>query len=183
PTERGCTRCSRAAGASISAQPRRRGGGCATSGASACRSGRSTAATSPEAAEVPFVRANGLRLFYADAGAGPPLLLLMGHGLDHSFWAKQIPVYAPHFRCLALDNRGIGQSDVPPAGYSVDDMATDTFGVMDALGVDAAHVAGFSMGGSIALAMAARLPERVLTLSLHSTCGRPYPFLKHRYRV
>jgi pimeloyl-ACP methyl ester carboxylesterase len=132
---------------------------------------------------MPFVGANGLRLFYADAGAGPPLLLLMGHGLDHGFWAKQIPVYGEHFRCLALDNRGIGHSQVPPAGYSVEDMATDTLEVMDALGLDRAHLSGFSMGGSIALAMALRAPERVLSLSLHSTCGRQYPFIKHRYRV
>ncbi len=55
---------------------------------------------------MPFVHANGLRLFYQDTGSGPPLLLLMGHGLDHGFWAKQIPVYGEHFRCLALDNRG-----------------------------------------------------------------------------
>ena len=121
---------------------------------------------------MPFVHANGLRLFYQDTGSGPPLLLLMGHGLDHGFWAKQIPVYGEHFRCLALDNRGIGQSQVPPAGYSVEDMATDTLQVMDALGLEAAHVSGFSMGGSIALAMALRAPARVLTLSLHSTSTR-----------
>jgi len=132
---------------------------------------------------MPFVHANSLRLFHQDTGSGPPLLLLMGHGLDHGFWAKQIPVYGEHFRCLALDNRGIGRSQVPPAGYSVEDMATDTLQVMDALGLEAAHVSGFSMGGSIALAMALRAPARVLTLSLHSTCGRPYPFIKHRYRV
>ena len=65
---------------------------------------------------MPFVHANGLRLFYQDTGSGPPLLLLMGHGLGHGFWAKQIPVYGEHFRCLALDNRGIGRSQVPPAG-------------------------------------------------------------------
>src|SRR5436309_1049943 len=135
------------------------------------------------AVRMPFVNANGLRLFYQDTGSGPPLLLLMGPGLDHGFWAKQIPVYGEHFRCLALDNRGIGRSQVPPAGYSVEDMATDTLQVMDALGLEAAHVSGFSMGGSIALAMALRAPARVLTLSLHSTCGRQYPFIKHRYRV
>ena len=67
---------------------------------------------------------------------------------------------------------GIGRSQVPPAGYSLEDMATDTLQVMDALGLEAAHVSGFSMGGSIALAMALRAPARVLTLSLHSTSTR-----------
>ena len=59
---------------------------------------------------MPFVTANGVRLYYEEAGSGPPLVLLQGHGLDHSFWDKQLPVYGQHFRCLALDNRGVGQS-------------------------------------------------------------------------
>ena len=64
---------------------------------------------------MPSVNANGLRLFYQDTGSGPPLVLLMGHGLDHGFWAKQIPVYGEHFRCLALDNRGSdGARSRPP---------------------------------------------------------------------
>jgi len=132
---------------------------------------------------VPFVTANGVRLHYEEAGSGPPLVLLQGHGLDWSFWAKQLPVYGQHFRCLALDNRGVGKSDVPSAGYGVDDMAADTLGFMDVLGIPAAHVSGFSMGGSIAMAMALRASARVLTLSLHSTTGRVHPFMRHRYRL
>ena len=132
---------------------------------------------------MPHVTANGIRLYYEETGGGPALLLLMGHGLDHTFWEKQVPLYSKHFRCVAIDNRGIGQSDVPPAGYTVDDMAADTLGLMDALGIDAAHVSGFSMGGSMAMAMALAAPRRVLSLGLHSTCGRVYPYMKHRYRV
>ncbi len=132
---------------------------------------------------MPHVKSNGLKLYYQDLGSGPPLILLMGTGLDHTFWEKQLSVYGPHFRCLALDNRGVGGSDVTPPGYSIEDLAADTFGVMDALGIEAAHVSGFSMGGSIGLAMALAAPRRVVSLSLHSTCGRVYPFIKHRYRV
>ncbi len=132
---------------------------------------------------MPHVATNGIRLFYDEAGSGPPLVLLMGHGLDHTFWAPQVPVYAPHFRCLLVDNRGVGQSEVTPGGYTVEDMAADTLGLLDALGIASAHVAGFSMGGSIAIAMALAAPARVRTLSLHSTTGRVYPFMKHRYRL
>ena len=132
---------------------------------------------------MPFVTANGVRLYYEEAGSGPPLVLLMGHGLDHTFWQYQVPVYCRHFRCVLIDNRGVGKSEVPRAGYVVEDMAADTLGLMDALDIATAHVSGFSMGGSIAMAMALRAPARVSTLSLHSTTGRVYPFMKHRYRL
>lgn len=132
---------------------------------------------------MPHVVANGVRLYYEIRGEGPPLVLIGGTGNDHRLWEKQVTAFHSRFRCISFDNRGSGSSEITPSGYSISDLAADALGLMDAVGVDAAHVAGFSMGGSIAMAMAMASPSRVLTLALHSTSGRLYPSIKHRYRV
>ena len=132
---------------------------------------------------MPYATANGLKLFYEIHGDGPPLIFIMGTANDHTLWENQVAAHRQHFRCVVFDNRSVGRSDTTPAGYSIPDLAADTFGLMDALGIDAAHVSGFSMGGSIGIAMAFAEPERVLSLSLHSTSGRLYPCITHRYRV
>jgi len=126
---------------------------------------------------------NGRKFYYELHGAGPDLVLIMGHGLTGKFWEEQLPVYAQHFRCLTFDNRGVGQTDVTPRGFTIADMADDTFGLMDALGIRDAHVSGISMGGSIGIAMVLKAPARVRTLSLHSTMGRQYPHIKLRYDI
>lgn len=132
---------------------------------------------------MPYAVANRVRLYYEVHGEGEPLVLIMGTGNDHSVWASQVAAHSPHFRCVVFDNRGVGRSDVPPPGYSMADLAADTLGLMDCLHIEAAHISGFSMGGSIGIAMAIAAPNRILSLSLHSTSGRLYPSITHRYRV
>jgi pimeloyl-ACP methyl ester carboxylesterase len=132
---------------------------------------------------MPIAKVSGRSIYYERHGSGPDLVLLMGHGLTQEFWKDQIPAYAPHFRCLTVDNRGVGRTDVTPRGFTIDDMADDTLGLMDALDIRHAHVSGISMGGSIAIAMALKSPDRVRTLSLHSTMGRQYPVIKMRYDI
>ena len=82
------------------------------------------------------------------------------------------------FRCISPDNRGAGRSDQPDAPYTIRMMADDTVGLLDALGIDRAHVAGLSMGGMIAQEMAITSPGRVRTLQLHATLARVDPFLR-----
>lgn len=132
---------------------------------------------------MPFATVKGRKVYYEQHGTGPDLVLLMGHGLTSKFWEDQIPAYSPHFRCLTIDNRGVGQTDSTARGFTIDDMADDTLGLMDALDIRDAHVAGISMGGSMAIAMALKAPERVRTLSLHSTMGRQYMAIKLRYNI
>lgn len=120
---------------------------------------------------MPHVQVSGVRLFYQESGApdAPPLVLIMGWGGDHTAWALQAPAFAAAHRVIALDNRGAGQSDVPPAPYTIAGMAADVVGLMDALGIARAHVCGASMGGMIAQELALRHPGRVRTLGLHCT--------------
>lgn len=120
---------------------------------------------------MPVVRANGVGLFYEETGdpAAPPLVLIMGWGGDHTAWALQLPAFNPDHRVIALDNRGAGQSDVPPAPYTIAGMAEDVVGLMDVLGIARAHVCGASMGGMIAQELTLRHPDRVRTLQLHCT--------------
>jgi pimeloyl-ACP methyl ester carboxylesterase len=122
---------------------------------------------------VPTVRANGVELFYEEAGArdAPALVLIMGWGGDHTAWALQAPAFAADHRVIAFDNRGAGQSAVPPGPYTIPGMADDAVGLMDALGIERAHVCGASMGGMIAQEVALRHPERVRTLGLHCTAA------------
>jgi len=112
-----------------------------------------------------------------EAGAGDPLVLVMGFGGDHLAWGLQIPVFAEKYRVIAFDNRGVGQTDAPDQPYSTAMMADDTVGLMDALGIDRAHVCGVSMGGMIAQEIALRHPARVRTLQLHATLARPDAYM------
>jgi pimeloyl-ACP methyl ester carboxylesterase len=117
-------------------------------------------------------------MFYIEAGAGDPLVLVMGFGGDHLAWGLQIPALAAKYRVIAFDNRGVGQSDAPDVPYSTAMMADDTVGLMDALGLDRAHVCGVSMGGMIAQEIALRHPARVRTLQLHATLARPDAYMR-----
>jgi pimeloyl-ACP methyl ester carboxylesterase len=122
---------------------------------------------------VPKVRVGGIDLFYEAAGEGEPVVLIMGFGGDHLAWGFQFREMASRFRVVAFDNRGAGQSAAPDVPYTTRMMADDTVGLMDALGVERAHIVGASMGGMIAQEVALAHPSRVRSLQLHCTLARP----------
>jgi 3-oxoadipate enol-lactonase len=123
------------------------------------------------------VRVNGVDLHYVEVGRGDPLLLIMGFGGDHLAWAFQVPVFSEHYRVIAFDNRGAGQSSVPDVPYTTRMMADDAAGLLEALGVERAHVLGVSMGGMIAQELALGHPRRVRSLQLHCTYARPDAYM------
>src|SRR5689334_6518850 len=100
------------------------------------------------------LQCNGVELRVEVIGAGPPLLLIMGLGASLETWVAQREAFAARFRVILFDNRGAGESESPPPPWSVPDMAADAVGVLDALGIERAHVLGVSMGGMIAQEMA-----------------------------
>ena len=100
--------------------------------------------------ESGFVETNGQKLYYEVHGEGEPLLLIMGLGNDATGWMFQVPAFAEHYKVIAFDNRDVGRSSEAKGPYTLADMAEDTAGLMDALGIEQAHVVGGSMGGSIA---------------------------------
>ncbi len=101
-----------------------------------------------------------------DVGSGPAVVLIHGLAGEHTAWRAQIELLRPHFRVIAFDNRGAGASTQVDEPISTKDLAADTLGLMDALGVPQAQVVGRSMGGAVAQHMALMAPQRVLSLVL-----------------
>ncbi|MGQ0717343.1 MAG: alpha/beta fold hydrolase [Pseudonocardiales bacterium] len=123
---------------------------------------------------MPHTDNGGTRLFWEESGAGPAVLLIHGLGYTHDMWYRTVPVLSRRYRVIRFDNRGVGRSDVPPGPYRVSDMAADAAAVLDAAGVDAAHVVGISLGGAIAQELTLRYLSRVRGLVLVATlCGGP----------
>jgi proline iminopeptidase len=148
---------------------------------------------------VPIAPANGVELYYEETGnpADPVILLVMGLGTQLIAWPDPFVegLAARGFRVIAFDNRDIGLSThlhgAPavnpvwamlasrfglrfPLAYRLNDMAADAVGLLDALGIEQAHVVGASMGGMIAQRVAAGWPDRVLSLtSVMSSSGAP----------
>jgi len=127
------------------------------------RSDTETAARLPDRQEV--VERDGIRVHWEAYGEnGPTILLLPTWSIIHSRnWKAQIPYLARHFRVVTFDGRGNGLSDRPgnPSAYAAREFVADAVAVLDAVGVEAACVAGMSMGGLRALLLAAGHPERV----------------------
>ena len=125
------------------------------------------------------IDAAGIRTNYHDRGDGFPVLFIHGSGPGVSAWANwrlALPELAKKYRVIAPDMAGFGFTD-RPAGI-VYDMATwvrQTVGLLDALGLEKAHVVGNSFGGAIALALAIQHRERVGRLALMGSVGVPFP--------
>jgi len=99
---------------------------------------------------MPFVENAGARIYWDEEGQGAPVLLIMGLGYPSQMWYRTRPLLAERYRTIAFDNRGVGRSDVPAGPYPIPLMASDAAAVIDAAGVESAHIYGVSMGGMIA---------------------------------
>lgn len=118
---------------------------------------------------MPITNTNGIELYYEVHGEGEPLLLIMGLSLSSKSWFRTIPALSEKYKVIVFDNRGVGQSGKPNTPYSIEMMAEDARAVMDAAGVDSAHVYGISMGGMIAQRLTLKYPKRVRSLILGCT--------------
>jgi pimeloyl-ACP methyl ester carboxylesterase len=127
---------------------------------------------------MPKVRANKITVNYDQQGAGEPLILIPYLAADYACYAFQVSEYAKHFTCISVDLRGAGESDKPEGSYTTELFADDVAAFMQALGIAQAHVAGLSLGAATGMWLAARYPDKVKSLSLHSAWTKTDPFLK-----
>ena len=118
-----------------------------------------------------FAENQQARIYWDEQGHGAPVLLIMGLSYPSDMWHRTRPALAAHYQTIALDNRGIGRSDVPPGPYPIALMASDAAAVLDAAGVESAHLFGVSMGGMIAQEFALQYPKRVRSLVLGCTAA------------
>jgi len=113
------------------------------------------------------LRVNGIGIQIEDHGGHfAPLVFLHFGGGNLRMWDSSIPSFVDGYRCIALDLRGHGNSDAPPTGYHIDDMARDVAGVIRELGIESAHVLGSSIGAEVGLSLAANHAESVRSLVL-----------------
>ena len=124
---------------------------------------------------MPMVKVNDINMYYEAHGEGEPLLLISGNGGESSQWKDMIPTFSKDYKVIPFDNRGAGRTDKPDIEYSIEMMAADVIGLMDALGIEKAHILGASMGGMIAQSIAYLYPDRVKSMILVVTSMKDSP--------
>ncbi len=105
--------------------------------------------------------------YYIEKGTGFPLILLHGNGEDCGYFVHQMEPFAKHFRVIAIDTRGHGQTPRGEASFSIRQFAEDLLDFMNLHQIEKAHILGFSDGGNIAMVFALMHPERVEKLILN----------------
>jgi pimeloyl-ACP methyl ester carboxylesterase len=116
--------------------------------------------------------ADGVNLYYEESGAGTPVVFVHEFAGDYRTWEPQMRRFARSHRCVTYSQRGYPPSDVPddPARYGQDIARGDVIALMDALGIDRAHIVGHSMGAYTALHVGLRHPQRCISVTA-AGCG------------
>jgi len=115
---------------------------------------------------------------YEQQGSGEPLILIPYLAADNACYAFQVADYAKHFTCISVDPRGAGETDKPEGVYSTELFAEDISGLMQALGIERAHIAGLSLGAAIGMWLAVKQPQKVKSLSIHSGWAKTDAFIE-----
>jgi 3-oxoadipate enol-lactonase len=124
---------------------------------------------------MPRIHTGELTMYYELQGraGGQPLVFIGGLGNTHQIWANQVQEFSRYNLTLAFDNRDAGLTDQSPRPhYTIEDMARDTVDLMSAVGIDKAHIVGYSMGGAIAQEIALGWHDKVATLTLIATFSK-----------
>ena len=127
---------------------------------------------------MPKVTANGITINYEQQGTGEPLILIPYLSADNACYAFQVAEYAKHFTCISVDLRGTGESDKPDGVLSTELYADDVAAFMQAAGISRAHITGLSLGAAVGMWLAAKHPDKVKSLSLHSGWPKSDAYLK-----
>jgi 3-oxoadipate enol-lactonase len=123
------------------------------------------------------LNANGIGIAYALEGPEGAPVVTLSHSLaaNQSMWDPQMAALTRHWRVLRYDTRGHGATDVPAGPYSLEQLARDAVGLLDALGIARTHWVGLSLGGMIGQTLALQAPERLRALVLCDTSSRTPP--------
>ena len=129
-----------------------------------------------------MIDANGVQLYAEQTGQGDDVIFISGLADEGACWVDQASGLGDRWRITTFDNRGVGQSETPPGEYRITSFAEDTAALMDALGIERAHVVGSSMGGAIAQELALSHPGKVRSLVLNGTYCRGDHFFREVIR-
>jgi 3-oxoadipate enol-lactonase len=132
---------------------------------------------------MPYATIRGLRLFYKDVGAGPPLMVIPGLGVDSMAYNPLIPHLRERIRLIAPDPWGLGRSAEAPGPLSSRQLSEDLRDLLDHLGIVKASVLGTSMGALVARRFATLFPDRVARLVLCSAGKRDAPYARRMGRL
>jgi aminoacrylate hydrolase len=132
---------------------------------------------------MPLISIGDCSLYYERRGIGFPVLFVSGLAGVASFWHEQVPAFARRFEVITFDHRGIGQSDQARMGWTVDRMAADVLGLMDALRIRRAHIVGHSTGGAIAQVLAIEHPARLASVVLSATWTRTDAYFRRFFAM
>lgn len=129
---------------------------------------------------MPFVKVNDIQLYYELHGPENADVIVLSNGIFMSTasWGYQVAEFKKHFRVLVYDCRGMWQSDHPAGPYSMEQHADDLAGLMDALGIQKAHIGGISYGGEISMTFALKYPQRARSLIVSSAVSQIDPMLQ-----
>lgn len=131
---------------------------------------------------MPTVSVDGRTICYEETGSGEPILWIQGTGESKAGWVGQTMEFSERYRCVAIDNRDVGESSSVEEPYRPADMAADVAGVGDHLATGPAHVVGYSLGGAIAQELALARPDLVRSLTLLSTWATSDEWFKAQMR-
>jgi len=118
---------------------------------------------------MPSFEHDGAILHYAEAGEGPPLVLLHGFGSSQIDWELQLPALVPHFRVIMPDLRGFGDSSRDKGPFSIEQFAADLDGLLAHLEIERFSLLGYSLGGAASFEFSVGQPERIERLILVNT--------------
>jgi aminoacrylate hydrolase len=132
---------------------------------------------------MPKINVTDAEIYFEIYGGGPPVLLVPGLGGVGSYWNPNIPAFSHDHQVVIHDHRGTGQSSRSLIRYSVDQMTDDLIGVMDYLGIEKAHLVGHSTGGAVGQTLAAKHPERLISLTIYASWTKCDPFFRRVFEA
>ncbi len=132
---------------------------------------------------MPTVRIDGADIYYETYGDGPPVMLVAGLGGAGSYWQPQIGPLSRHFKVIVHDHRGTGASTHQKMKYSVERMAADTLGIMDALHIDSAHLVGHSTGGAIGQIIGIENPKRLRSIVMYASWTKADEYFRRVFEI